>query len=46
MIGIWTYLPQYQEEKKQIHAAIDKVFQSGRLIRQTTLVCHGELLGQ
>ena len=32
MIGIWSYLPQYKEEKKEIHAAIERVFNSGRLI--------------
>ena len=32
MIGVWSYLKQYEEEKKHIHAAIEKVFNSGRLI--------------
>ena len=32
MIGVWSYLQQYEEEKKHIHAAIEKVFCSGRLI--------------
>jgi len=32
MIRVWSYLRQYEEEKKHIHEAIEKVFRSGRLI--------------
>ncbi len=32
MINVWTYLPQYNEEKRHIHSAIEKVLKSGKLI--------------
>ncbi len=32
MIQVWDYLAEYEEEKKHIHEAIEKVFKSGRLI--------------
>lgn len=31
-IKVWDYLPEYRSEKDEIHAAIEKVFQSGCLI--------------
>jgi aminotransferase EvaB len=31
-IKVWDYLKEYENEKHEIHAAIDKVFRSGRLI--------------
>jgi len=31
-IPVWTYLPEYKKEKKNIYAAMEKVFTSGRLI--------------
>ena len=31
-IGVWSYLEEYEQEKAEIHAAIEKVLTSGRLI--------------
>ena len=31
-IKLWDYLKEYEKEKEEIYAALDKVFQSGRLI--------------
>lgn len=31
-IKVWDYLKEYEREKKEIYAALDKVFRSGRLI--------------
>jgi len=31
-INVWEYLKEYEQEKEEIHAAIEKVLNSGRLI--------------
>ena len=31
-IKIWDYFKEYENEKEEIHSAIDKVFKSGRLV--------------
>src|SRR4030066_2057115 len=31
-IKVWDYLKEYEKEKEEIHAAIEKVLKSGRLI--------------
>lgn len=31
-IKVWDYLPEYEAERAEIHAAIERVFRSGRLI--------------
>jgi aminotransferase EvaB len=31
-ITVWNYLAEYEQEKEEIHAAVEQVFRSGRLI--------------
>ena len=31
-ISVWEYLREYEQEKEEIHAAVEQVFRSGRLI--------------
>ncbi|HQQ06968.1 MAG TPA: DegT/DnrJ/EryC1/StrS family aminotransferase [Candidatus Omnitrophota bacterium] len=36
-IKVWDYLTEYEQEKRQVHAAIDRVLTSGRLILGTNV---------
>lgn len=36
-IKVWDYIIEYEKEKEEIHAAIEKVFRSGRLILGNSL---------